>query len=420
MARSGIAVTLIESRRRLGGRATSFVDAASDEVLDNCQHVTLGCCTRYLELCGMLGVLDRFDWHDRQYWVLPQSRGEAHMSVLSPQWLPAPLQYAWSFLRAGFLTAGDKLAIAACLRELLVLDRSQWRDRTFGDFLRRLDQPPRAVRRFWEPVVVSACNLPCDLVCAESAMKVFQDGLLGPAEASKIGVPRVALVDLYESVGAILAESGGALRTGIAAASIEPGRVVTSSGEVLEADAVVAAIPVDRAAVLVKDRAGSSDARFAGLAQVVAFSPIVGVHLEFDRPVLTVPHAVLLECQTQWVFRKDLEGARLHAVISGATKMAEMDAESILGVVEGDLRRCFRREATGAVRLWGRVVKERRATFAATPAFERWRSRLAVPEHAGERVILAGDYTNTAWPATMEGAAISGFAAAQGVVSGCI
>ena len=129
--------------------------------------------------------------------------------------------------------------------------------------------------------------------------------------------------------------------------------------------------------------------------------------------MLPVPHAVLVDCETQWVFAKDASATRLHAVISGADAMVDLDASAILDVVERDIRRCFAHSSRGVSRVRGRVVKERRATFAATPAMERWRSGLR--QEPG-KVVLAGDYTNTDWPATMEGAARSGFAAAAAVV----
>lgn len=413
LARAGIAVTLLEQRRRLGGRATSFIDAASDEVLDNCQHVALGCCTSYLELCSMLGVLDRFDWHDRQYWVQPHADGSASTSIISPGWLPAPLHHAASFLGARFLTIEAKLAIAAAIRELLVIDRSAWKDKTFLEFLVATQQPACAISRFWEPVVVSACNLSSSRVCAASAMQVFQDGLLHSAQACRIGIPRVAMVDLYAQVEPILAAAGGEVRFASAAASIKPSRVQLASGQMLDADSVVAALPLERAMTIVKDEDGAPDARFAEASQVLSHSPIIGVHLEFDAPMLPVPHAVLVDCETQWVFAKDASATRLHAVISGADAMVDLDASAILDVVERDIRRCFAHSSRGVSRVRGRVVKERRATFAATPAMERWRSGLR--QEPG-KVVLAGDYTNTDWPATMEGAARSGFAAAAAVV----
>ncbi|MCX5689999.1 MAG: hydroxysqualene dehydroxylase HpnE [Planctomycetota bacterium] len=409
LARSGCSVTLLEQRRRLGGRATSFVDAASDEVFDNCQHVALGCCTSYLELCSMLGVLDRFDWHDSQYWVQPHADGAASTSIIRPSWLPAPLHHAPSFLAAKFLTVEDKLAIAAAVRELLVIDRDAWKDRTFLEFLTATSQPASSISRFWEPVVVSACNLSTSRACATSAMQVFQDGLLKSAQACSIGIPRVAMVDLYANVQPILEASGGQVRFASAASAIEPKRVQLTSGQVLCADAVIAALPLERAMVLVKNSQGGPDKRLADARLVLEHSPIIGVHLEFDAPMMPVPHAVLVDCPTQWVFAKDPDATRLHAVISAAAALVDLEASTILDIVEYDLRRCFAQSSHGASRVRGRVVKERRATFAATPAMERWRSGLL---HVPGSVVLAGDYTNTDWPATMEGAARSGFAAA--------
>lgn len=414
LARTGCQVTLLEQRRRLGGRATSFVDAASDEVLDNCQHVALGCCTRYLELCGLLGVHDRFDWYESQYWVHAPPGIRASTSIIRPGWLPAPFHHAGSFAMAGFLSIEDKLAITAAIRELLVIDRRDWQGRTFAAFLTATAQTESAIRKFWEPVIVSACNLSCERVCAAPAMQVFQEGLLQSAQGCRIGIPRVAMVDLYAQVESILESTGGEVRFGCAASSIQPREVRLASGAVLRADGVIAAVPLERAALLVRNEAGEPDPRFDSVAAIIEHSPILGIHIEFDAPVLPVPHAVLVDCPTQWVFAKDDRGAKLHAVISAAEALVDRDATEILDLVETDLRRCFARTMRNATRVRGRVIKERRATFAATVAMERWRRGLVQEPHA---VILAGDYTNTGWPATMEGAARSGFGAVEAALS---
>ena len=413
LAHRGVPVLLLESRRRLGGRATSFVDAGTGDVLDNCQHVTLGCCDRYLHLCELLGVRDRFEWHREQYWVQPRG-DEAAVSVIAPGRLPAPLHYAGAFLKASFLDAREKLAIANAMRELLVAERGQWKQRTFGEFLDAVDQSEGAKRKFWSPVIVSACNAPIERVSASPAIKVFQEAFLASAKACEIGLPTVPLVELYASVEERLRAAGGAVRFGAAAASIAPRGVTLSGGERLEARAVVSALPLERACDVVVEASGRADRRLAMLAKHLAFSPIIGVHLEFERPVLSWPHAVLVDCETQWVFRKDASGRRVHAVISAAADWVESEPERIMQWVEADLARCFPRAMRGNVRRWGRVVKERRATFLATPSFERSRGAVAFER---DEVVLAGDYVDTDWPATMEGAAIAGFAAAERVTA---
>lgn len=411
LANAGRRVVLVEARRRLGGRAGSFVDVQRGEVLDNCQHVTLGCCTQYLELCRLLGVEEAFAWEDRQWWVEVGGRS----TMLEPGLLPAPLHYAGSFLGASFLSLEDKLAIGKAFVHLALVDGAAMRSVTFGDYLRTLEQPPTTLARFWNPVVVSACNLSPQRVSAALAIKVFQDGFLVSRRAGRIGLPTVALSSLYDATGGLLAASGGEIMFGAAAERVMPTSVDLADGRRLRARQVICALPLEKAGGVVVDGEGREDDRLGPLMRELTFSPIVGVHLAFDRCVLTTPHAVLVDVMTQWLFRKSADGRRIHAVISAGDELVEQDQETILRKVVSDIRACFP-GAERATLEWGRAVKERRATFAGTPGFEE--ARAGLPALARGRVLLAGDYTNTGWPATMEGAARSGFDAAAAALAG--
>lgn len=404
LARRGVDVRLLETSRRLGGRATSFEDPRTGEVLDNCQHVAMGCCTAYLRLLESLGARDLLTWTREQTWIEPGGR----RSVLRRGALPAPLHFAGSFARAAFLTRAEKAAIARAMLAIMAPVESASGGRTFGDWLDEQRQPEGARRRLWEPIVVSACNLSAERVDARLALKVFREGLLTGGAASDIGVPRVPLVRLYARAEGLI--GAGAVMYGASVVSAEAGGVRLADGRSLEADAVICALPAERAARVLP----ADDPRRAALASV-EHSPILGVHLALDRPVLDVPHAVLLGAGVQWMFRKDDAGARVHAVISAADDMVGMEKEKIVDAVMDDLRRAL--PAMRGVKLvWARPVFEKRATFAATPEFERSRPgavdpRVAADGRAG--VVLAGDFTATGWPATMEGAVRSGFRAAE-------
>ena len=194
LAAEGVPVTLLETRKKLGGRATSFADVRSGEVLDNCQHVVLGCCTNYLDLLSRLGMRDAIEWYDEQYWVEAGGR----TSVIRPSMLPAPLHFSIATARASFLSRSDLACLARIGRVLLRVDRQKHRNETFGTFLSRYSQTPSVIARFWSPIVVSACNMDVDRVAASVALHVFQEGFLGSPEAARMGVPRVPLVELYE------------------------------------------------------------------------------------------------------------------------------------------------------------------------------------------------------------------------------
>lgn len=406
LAEAGARVTLLETRRKLGGRATSFTDVRTGRVLDNCQHVVLGCCTNYLDLLARLGAAEKIRWHDEQYWV-----EGGRVSVIRPGPLPAPAHFGVSMLCAPLLSLRESSSIGRCCVAILRTDRAAWRSRTFGEFLREHGQGDRVVRRFWEPVVVSACNLAVERVAASVALHVFQEGFLANRAAARIGVPSVPLVELYERAESIIAAAGGRVELGAGVETIDARGATTTDGRRIEAGAVVCAVPVERVNRLVSGADRARDPRFAPLERFT-HSPILGVHMEFDRNVLgDMPHCVLVERPTQWLFRKNEEGTYVHAVVSAADGWVALDEEEIGRRVLADVHACLPASRSASlVRV--RAVKEKLATFAPTPESETIRPGAAGPSG----IVLAGDYTDTGWPATMEGATRSGYAAAAAVL----
>jgi zeta-carotene desaturase len=407
LAEAGVAVELLETRKKLGGRATSFTDVRTGLTIDNCQHVTLGCCTNYLDLLRRLGAEGRIRWDREQYWI---ERGGATSTITASALLGAPLHFTGSVLGAKFLSLADLAMLARVGPAIIRADRARHVGETFAQFLTRHGQSKRLVDRFWAPVVVSACNLTCERVSAAAALHVFQDGFFANPRAADIGVSTVPLVELYDQAERAIAAAGGSVRLGCGVDSVGVKSVALSSGERLEADAVICALPPERAATTIDPALFTGDARLPALAKIT-HSPILGVHCTFDRPVLDRPHAVLVEGAVQWLFRKDDAGAHLHAVISAADDWVELSETQIAQRVLDDVR-AYLPLAANAQMLTCRPVKEKRATFAATPEVEPIRPRTLGPSG----LILAGDYTATGWPATMEGAARSGYAAAAAVL----
>lgn len=423
---AGWRVELIETRIKLGGRATSFDDVRSGVELDNCQHVVMGCCTNILELYDRLGALDEIEWHETLWFA----RGGGAFDRLSiAPILPAPLHYSPSFARMRLFSFAEKRAIARAFLAILRMGpkgRVRWAGRAFLDFLDETRQPRRVVELFWDPVVISACNLPSARCEAAHALKVFDEGMLAHRFAGAVGVARVPLRRLYDRVGAIIASTGGALRlrTSAKALAFDGERVtgVVCDDGVVHAHRVIAAVPPDRLARLVSGTLRGADKRLANLEKF-AFSPILGVHLAFKRPVLGVANLALPGRATHWLFAHDApSGApfaqRIEAVVSTADEWDGLpedetarrvlaDAAWALGVPIEDLARDL---------AWSRPVLERHATFASLPGIDARRPRAAA--EAGDlkggvaNLYLAGEWTDTGWPSTMEGAARSGFAAA--------
>lgn len=420
LAERGVAVTLLETRRKLGGRATSFVDVRSGLTIDNCQHVVMGCCTAYLDLLARLGATEKIGWRREQHWVEEGGR----VSTVKPSFLPAPLHFAPSMLGAKFLSKPEVVSIGRAIAKIARARRDQHEGETFDVFLKRAGQSERVVRRFFAPIIVSACNLDVERVSAAVALHVFQEGFLSSKTAADIGVPKVPLADLFARVPEIIAAAGGEVLLGASVERVARDSVTLADGRTNYADAVILAVPVERVRRLVGDNGASAvDPRFAPLDRFT-HSPILGVHLLFDRPVMDLPHAVLVDRPTQWLFNKSgqieragltidgvpVRGA-LHAVISAADAWVALDEAEIGRRVLADVHACFpgTRENGGAKLLAARAVKEKRATFAPVPGIASLRPSTTGPSG----IILAGDYTDTGWPATMEGAARSGYAAAE-------
>lgn len=402
LAEEGAPVTLLETRRKLGGRATSFDDVRTGERLDNCQHIAMGCCTNYMDFLRRLGVEDAVEWSRSIAWIEPGGR----RSVLKPGLLPAPAHFAGSFLAARFLTTEEKIAIARGMHHATYADLDRLHSMTFAAWLESVEQPAGAIEKFWAPVVVSACNLWPDRLAASEALHVFQEGFLAHRDAAMIGVPSAPLVDLYDAAERVITAAGGEIRLGESCVRLDAHLVETATGERLGARAVICAVPFERAVRIVCDDAQRVDRRFSHLA-ALEHSPILGVHLTFDRPVMDLAHAALVGTGTQWLFRKDDAGTRIHAVISGAFAWVDLREEEIVSRVLSDVRACLP-ASRDAELISGRPVKEKRATFAPTP-----RSIEARPATTGPSgIILAGDYVQTGWPSTMEGAARSGYLAA--------
>ena len=425
-ADAGWRVELLETRMKLGGRATSFDDVRSGIELDNCQHVVMGCCTNILELYDRLGVLDEIEWHETLWFA----RGGGARDALSiAPVLPAPLHYAPSFLGMKLFSFGEKRAIAHAFLSILRMGpkgRVRWIGRSFGDFLAEARQPARVVELFWDPVVLSACNLLSARCEASHALKVFDEGMLAHRFAGAVGVARVPLGRLYREVGGIVGKSGGTLklRTSAKALAFDGARVtgVICDDGVVSAQAVIAAVPPDRLARLCSGALRAADKRLANLERFT-FSPILGVHLAFRRSILDVANLSLPGRATHWLFAHEApQGAqfqqRIEAVASACAEWDGLSEEEITrrvlhdmswatGLSVGDLTRDL---------AWSRPVLERRATFASTPGVDaiRPRARAEAGDLCGgvSNLFLAGEWTDTGWPSTMEGAARSGFAAA--------
>ena len=419
-------ITLIESRPRLGGRASSFPDPLTGELVDNCQHVSMACCTNLGDFCRRVGT-------DHLFKRVPDVRflsPEGKLSKLEAGPWPAPLHLSGSFLRANYLTPIERLRVAYGVARL-----KSWRPNNRTDagesvlsFLQRNGQTDRTIRRYWATVLISALNERLHQMDINHARKVFVDGFLRHRDGYRMEIPLVPLGDLYgHRLESWLAEHGVEVRltTGVKSVAVDgqgPGAVNgvwLRSGEWLAADSLILAAPFDRVAGLLPEPIRR---RIPGLAHLerIESSPITGVHLWFDRPVCPHEHVVTVDRLIHWVFdhsaiqgrtapETDGTGQYLQIVISASYDLQALSKTEIRDAVLAELAAIWPRAADAELLRWW-VVTEHGATFAVRPGVDSLRPSQRTPVPG---LFLAGDWTDTGWPATMEGAVRSGYRAVE-------
>ena len=399
---TGFEVDLYEARPFLGGRATSWAPPGeSEEVIDNCQHILLRCCDNLLDLYRRLGALDKIQFHREFHFMEPGGR----TSVLKRGILPAPAHFLGSFLGLKCLGIADKICIAKAMRAIGV-EREVRADLdaiTMLDWLREKRQTPRAIERFWRQVLVSAINEELDRMAASHGFQVFWQSMLERADAYEMGIPSVPLRELYDEQ-ALSRLARLHPRAGVTAIHRAEGRVVdiqTAEGAA-QADYYVSALPFEKLQPLLPELPVEWS-RFG-------HSPITGIHLWFDRPITHLPHATLLDRTIQWMFNKQ-GGRYLQLVVSASRSLVNASRQEVIDLGVRELADFF--PAVREARLEkAQVIKEIRATFSARPGLESVRPQ-AVTVLAN--LFLAGDWTRSGWPATMEGAVRSGYLAAEAV-----
>ena len=428
LAESGWRVRLFEQRPFLGGRATSYV-LPDGEHVDNCQHVTLGCCTNLEDFYRRVGAGDKIKFFDRLFFVDPQGRrGEMKAGLL-----PAPFHMAGSFAKFAPLTLRDKLSVAWAMLNILQTNGRTWDVDRFGgismlEWLRRRGQTKGAIERFWRVVLVSALDEELDKTDARYGIDVFWKAFLSNRTGYRMGVPAVPLAELYEGCKSAIEQKGGEvnLRATARSLQIESGTITSArfdAGREERADAFILAVPHTAVADLISDEFKRKDSAFRNLAMLKT-APITGVHFWFDREVMTEPFVTLLDTTTQWIFNKtalyapsnggrtSTNGQYLQLVVSASYNLLPKPRQEIIDLCLKEVRQALP-AAREANLIKATVIKEAAATFSPEPGVDRWRPR---QETAINGLFLAGDWTDTGWPATMEGAVRSGYLAAEAVL----
>ncbi len=458
----GLSVTLLEARPRWGGRASSFVDQTTGEPIDNCQHVNLGCGTNFRHFCRMVDIGPFFVRERGLTFVGPDGR----TSDFAAAPLPAPLHLFPSLLRLPYLSLSEKVQLASGLRQLARTEPARSGDETFLQWLRRHGQSPAVIERFWHVVLVSALSETLDRIDIAHARKVFVDAFLANRQGWEVWLPVVPLDELYgkrierwfaeknvitrlqNGARCVIADSRSP--TTAAATAVE-----LRSGERIDADHVILAVPQNLVLGLLPE-AWQTAPELSGIARLET-APISSVHLWFDRPIVELRHAVLVGRFSQWVFNRSAICARggaaettspdppsppmrrggeakslsngpeseienpksemfyYQVVISASRDVLARGQEETIRAVVDELAGIW--PAVREARLvHARLVTEHKAVVSMRPGVEQLRPAQQSPI---ANVQLAGDWTSTGWPGTMEGAVRSGYLAAENVLRQC-
>ena len=466
----GFRVTLFEKRPFLGGRASSWEHPGTGEVVDNCQHVLFRVCTNLLEFYDRIGVADQIRWYDQMTFIEPGGR----TSVMKSSPLPAPLHTTPSFLKFSFLSPTDKLSIARALVPLTLTDQRDT-GQSFQHWLDQHRQTKQAIERFWRPILISALSEELNLISVSAAAQVIRESMKSPA-AREMGVPTVPLTDLYNKAGDYIRARNGELhfRQPIEGFTTDASRIQlqlrtreenlpkqgapplslrSSQGQGGDFDFLILALPFDALDKVLPQCVESASLR----EQISHFetAPITGIHLWFDRQISDLDHAVLLDRTIQWMFHKSRlqpmrteakrenevnggdrqereghdfsravaasntnpalpaqGGSYIELVVSSSKSLIDKSRSEIVELALAEVREFFP-AAREANLMKSAVIKEVNATYSPRPGIDAHRPSATT---AWPRVFLAGDWTATGWPATMEGAVRSGYLAAEALI----
>jgi squalene-associated FAD-dependent desaturase len=424
LARAGHRVTLLESARTLGGRARR-VDTEG-RILDNGQHIMLGAYVETLRLLKLAGI----DAGRALLNVPLQMRypaGSGGMDFIAPRW-PAPLHLGWALLRAKGLAREDKISLARFSTTARWMNWRLHTDCSVSELLERFDQTARLTRLMWRPLCLAALNTPPERASAQIFLNVLRDSLGARRAASDMLLPRYDLSALFPSAAAAFVERhGGKVRTACQASALH--RTIAGRWQIalrvgaaaleVDFDGVVLATPAAQAALLL---AGAPEPAAATAAQLGDFEyeAITTCYLQYS-PTTRLPQAFLALVDApqagqwgQFVFdRGQLDAAQagmLAVIISASGAAAQLGQQELTAAVTRQLDSVFPGAGLAAP-LWSRIITEKRATFACTPGLVRPQNATGVPG-----LVIAGDYTASDYPATIESAVRSGVAAAAAVV----
>lgn len=450
----GSEVVLVEAKRRLGGRVGSYWDAASNQWVDYCQHVAMGCCTQWQWFLEQLGQLDDWERQTTLHFVSPAGK----KIPIRPLPLPAPLHLASLIASWPGLTLAERFAVARGLWRLMRLDspsrstsgKGAWRRMLALKWLQEIGQSPATIHKFWGTILVSALGESIDRVFLGDAHQVLMQGFAAHRHAYELLIPKYPLavcIDEGAQKKLLSLQVDLQLQTPCKRLVFSDGKlagVETQEGRMIQGDRFVLALPWQACSSLITASIHSNDQNEiqSELHQIESklewfdTSPITGVHMWWSHPWLREPHAILIDRLCQWVFpgpinrtegsvsndNVDQAGHYYQVVISASRSLPKGDSQGVLEEVVRELQEVFP-EARKSQFLRGKVVTDPNAVFSvrsdlseSTTSDGSNNPRCSTSMLAHRNLWLAGDWTQTGWPATMEGAVRSGLLAANSIL----
>jgi hydroxysqualene dehydroxylase len=416
----GHEVILLERRNHLGGRAYSFLDSKTRDTVDNGQHLFMGCYRHTIDFLKKIDCLDRLSFQDRlRVEFLDRSTG---LTVFQCPKLPPPFHVLAGLFKLRGISLKDKsraLRVGQAIRQgSKPGQQSSPADLTVLEWLKRLKQTDRMNERFWYPLSIATLNEDPAIASAIMLRKVLEEAFARDTDSARIGISRVGLSELYTTGARDFIESrGGQIRTAahVSELMVED-RAVTAArlkdGETIEADLFISAVPPRSLAEMLPDGVRQRD--FPQIGRLES-SPILSINLWLDRPVIHRQFVGLLGTNVQWLFNKDLiikpgkKSNQLALIISAARDFIDLSREALVRMALNELHELVPASRQANL-LHSVVVKEREATLSHTVESNALRPG---PQTAISNLILAGDWTDTGLPATIESAVMSGNIAAH-------
>lgn len=415
LSEQGSKVLLLERRNHLGGRAYSFIDSKTGDLVDNGQHLFMGCYRHTIAFLDTIGRLDRLKFQDRARVDFLDAQGITSFDCPP---LPAPLHVLAGLFRMKRIELADKFRALNLRHAIKPNGRFSPDSLTVDDWLGELGQSNMIKNRFWNPMVIATLNQNPSIASARMLQVVFREAFGGGRKNSSIGISRVGLSDLYtDGASDFIEAKGGAVQTGalVRRLIIEGGLVKAvelRDGERVEGDYFISAVPPEALSAMLPDELREKE--FAPLLSLGS-SPIVSINLWFDRPIIDRDFVGLLGTRCQWLFNKDLilkparRSNQVAVIISAARDFVDWTKGDLVEMAISELHELLPVSRTAEL-LHSVIVKEREATLSHTVESDTLRPgpRTSIPN-----LILAGDWTDTGLPATIESAVMSGDVAAQ-------